>query len=298
MSDNWNSMRDRLFKNNELNLFEFLRINWNQKWLVSFITLASLFIGVTFIKLSHPVYEAKAIIAPPNLSEISGFNAGRSIKKYDLLQPFQRREIYYIFKESFESQLARDTFFNSLQATQNSAKTAATNSAKLFTPIVTTGAVDKNILGKLFVSVRYTDPQEAVALTQKYVEIANQNASNELLNIIKIQNNTVVTDLESRIHAAQLAVQAQEKNGDLNKAQLALENTHIREMQENVELYKDPKVIEPGFLYHLDGQITVSTTPVSPRKGAILLLSIVLGLILGSSSAVLRACLMERKNTL
>ncbi len=298
MSGHVNSIRDRLFKNNELNLFEFLRITWNQKWLVSFITLVSVFIGVTFLKLSRPVYEAKAIIAPPNVSEISSFNAGRSINKYDLLQPFQRREIYTIFKESFESQLTRDTFFNSLHAQQNPTETMPGNSTKPFIPIVTTGVVEKKIFGKRFVSVRDTNPQEAVALARKYVEIANQNAFNELLNIIKIQNNTVVNDLESRIHSAQLHVQEQEKNRDLNKTQLVLENARIREMQENVELYKNSKVLASGLLYHLDGQIAVPTAPVSPRKGAILLLSIALGLLLGCCSAVLRACLTERKNTL
>lgn len=295
MSGNLNSIRDRLFKNNELNLFEFLRIIWNQKWLASFITLAALFIGVVFIKLSPPVYEAKAIIAPPNLSDISRFNAGRSISKYDLLQPFQRREIYTIFKESFESQLTRDAFFSSFHAEQASAKAVVTHTKKLFTPIVTTGLVEKGVFGKRFVSVRYTAPKEAAALVQNYVEIANQNAFNELLNIIKIQNNTVVTDLESRIHTAQLAVQEQEKRGDLDKAQLTLENTRIREMQENVGLYKDPKILESGLLYQLDGQIVIPTAPVSPRKGAILFLSVILGLILASSAAVLRAVLTERK---
>lgn len=295
MSSNLNSIRDRLFKNNELNVFELLRITWNQKWLVSFITLVSIVLGITFIKLSRPVYEAKAIIAPPNLSEISSFNAGRSINKYDLLQPFQRREIYTIFKESFESQLTLDTFFSSFQAKQSSVKTTGINSTKLFTPIVTTGVIDKRIFGKRFVTVRYTDPKEVVALVQQYIEIANQNAFNELLDIIKIQNNTVVADLESRIRAAQLAVQEQEKSGVLNKAQLVLENARIREMQENIELYKDPKVLKSGFLYHLDGPIAVPTAPVSPRKGPILLLSVILGLILGSSSAVLRAVLTERK---
>ncbi|CEG56241.1 Wzz/FepE/Etk N-terminal domain-containing protein [Legionella fallonii] len=300
MSGNLNSVRDRLFKNNELNLNEFFRIIWNQKWLVSFIMLVSILIGITFIKLSRPIYEAKAIIAPPNLSEVSSFNAGRSMQKYDLLQPFERREIYTIFKENFESQLTRDIFFNSLAVKQNSAKTALINSTKHYTPIVSTGVVEKKLFGKRFVTVRYTDPQMAAELAKRYVAIANQNAFNELLNIIKTQSNTVVNDLQSRIRAAQLVLKEQdkEKNNGLNKDQLLLENARIREMQENIELYKAPQVIETGLLYHLDGEVIVPTAPVSPRKSAILFLSVVLGFILGSGSAVLKAFLTERKNIL
>jgi LPS O-antigen subunit length determinant protein (WzzB/FepE family) len=77
-----------------------------------------------------------------------------------------------------------------------------------------------------------------------------------------------------------------------NLSQLAYDS-RVREMQENIELYKNIKINNTALLYRLDGGIAAPLVPISPRKGLILFFSTVLGLIAGTSFVFFKAFLTE-----
>lgn len=332
MSSVNNAQRRLLNSNDEIELFEFFRLLWSKKWFISLITCIGIIIGITIIKSSPPVYEAKAIISPLTLSEVENINAGRTINKYTLIKPFDRLDIYNIFKEHLDSGATKQAllaYLSQSSSVKDKNKELSKSSVNNhFLPIVSAGALMGDPLGKQFVSVRYTDVKRAAELAMKYVEIANHNAVNELFNTIKTQNDIVVSELQSRVNAAitareqidsQKSQLSEAQNNKLDKAKKNNSNTTItnklksdlssfnsdfsqliydsrlREMQENLELYKNFKIDKAAFLYHLDGGIQAPITPVSPRKNFILFLSTVLGLIIGMSFVFLKALITERK---
>lgn len=309
--------------NNELDLIELFRVIWNQKWVIVTILCFAIASGQLFIKRSTPVYEAKISISPPTLAEVEQFNLGRVIKKYTLLPPFNRQDVYNIFMENLGSASTMQDFLHDIK----NSSPVASDVNKPVIPVVSLSDLSRNFLSKQFISVKYTDAGKATEWAKKYLDIANQNALRELTETIKTQNDILVNELQSRVKVAELALKnstdasksglqtalhkeqlakainnnSEELNGDKkdivelnhNLSQVVYES-RIREMEENVELYKNLKIPNSASLYHLDGEITVPATRVSPHKGFILLLSIILGIILGISSAFFNVFIIKK----
>tara|TARA_R110000772_G_scaffold27951_2_gene70812 strand:+ start:507 stop:1589 length:1083 start_codon:yes stop_codon:yes gene_type:complete len=92
----------------EIDLIELFRGLWQQKALILIFTLVALISAAAFVFLSHPEYEAKAGVLPPQLSDIAGYNLGRSEVK---LSQFSVSDVYAVFKADLLSESLKRSFF-------------------------------------------------------------------------------------------------------------------------------------------------------------------------------------------
>lgn len=344
MSTVGNVQKRIMNNNNEIDVMELFYVIMKKKQFIFFMALVGIIIGIVYIKSSHPVYEARALVSPPSLSQIQPLNLGRTIKEYSLLIPFTRTDIYAIFRESLGSESTKKNFLSQISLSSDLNENKTNSSHQVFHSISVI-ASDRDPLGKQFVIVKHEDAKKAANLAKVYVELANQKAINELKQIIQAQNETVVQELKSRISASrsinkeqwetlnmkysldQSNDQSIEGNSNVpsnpvnrgefsksshtesratktNKTYLAHLNKDLdrvddgartRKMMENYIFYKNIKAESTASLYQLEGGGHIPTSLISPHRKLILMVSTLLGLLIGMSIVVLKAIIAERK---
>lgn len=281
-----------------------IRIFWQQKWLIVFITLFSLFIGTICIWKSTPVYEAKALIVAPTEGDIAGLN-GFSIKS-----------VYRVFVESLTSQSAQHLFNQAANNTQLIVKEERYLLLKGH-------QIPYSVLAKA------SSPAHATEAVTRYIKNANQRAMTNLLAILEAQNKVELDKLDQQIKMVQETAQ-QERDDQMTRLKEAFQiasalnlNTPssdatalymqgtqalsmeiqkladresndaytpgLRALQSQYASLKNARInVADVKLFQLDGTIEASTTPVAPRKQLIFILFLILGLSVGSLLAMLR----------
>ncbi|MCI0916078.1 LPS O-antigen chain length determinant protein WzzB [Pseudomonas stutzeri] len=115
-------------RDEEIDLVELAKALWAQKAVIIAVTIAGAAIALAYVLFSTPVYEAKATVLPPLLSDIAAYNAGRlesSLYSSDEdgkssrpnqapLKPFTVEEVYSVFTRNLRSQSLRRDIFNDL----------------------------------------------------------------------------------------------------------------------------------------------------------------------------------------
>jgi len=98
----------------EIDLVELFRNLWQQKLLIIVITLVVTAAAGAYAYLSPPLYEARASVMPPRLSEIAGFNLGRESYNYrrneTVIEQFTVSDIYKVFKTNLLSSSLKESF--------------------------------------------------------------------------------------------------------------------------------------------------------------------------------------------
>lgn len=97
---------------NEVDLFEFLKGIWEQRWLIAVVTAVVLCSAAAYALLSIPVYEARAYVLPPTQNDIEDFNLGRS--ENSDLKPYSVKNVYNAFVNNLQSESLRRNFFNDI----------------------------------------------------------------------------------------------------------------------------------------------------------------------------------------
>lgn len=93
----------------EIDLIALIRGLWDQKALV-ISTMAAIFLAaVAYAFLASPYYEARVGVLPPNVSDIAGYNLGRT--EAAGLQTFTVQDVYNVFLRSLNSESLKRTFF-------------------------------------------------------------------------------------------------------------------------------------------------------------------------------------------
>ena len=99
----------RAYQNDEIDLVELVKGLWAQKWLIVAVTVAVTTFAVAYAFLTKPVYETKASVLPPQLSDIAEYNLGRDVRAG--LKPFTVEAVYGVFTRSLSSEALRRAFF-------------------------------------------------------------------------------------------------------------------------------------------------------------------------------------------
>ncbi|SIR46953.1 LPS O-antigen chain length determinant protein WzzB [Pseudomonas flexibilis] len=94
----------------EIDLAELVKGLWAEKILIAVCTVLVFGCAAIYAFLTQPTYEARAILLPPNISDISGYNLGRDEEKG--LKPFSAQDVYDIFTRSLASETLRRRFFH------------------------------------------------------------------------------------------------------------------------------------------------------------------------------------------
>src|SRR5690554_932669 len=94
---------------NDVDVMALIRMLWDQKALV-FSTMAALFLAaVSYAFLATPYYEARVGVLPPNVSDIAGYNLGRT--EAAGLNPLTVKDVYNVFLRSLDSESLKRNFF-------------------------------------------------------------------------------------------------------------------------------------------------------------------------------------------
>src|SRR5690606_21898829 len=94
--------------NDEIDLVELVKGLWAQKWLIITVTVVVTACAVAYALLTEPVYETKASLLPPQLSDIAEYNLGRTEAN---LKVFNVADVYAVFTSSLSSESLRRGFF-------------------------------------------------------------------------------------------------------------------------------------------------------------------------------------------
>lgn len=301
------NVQNMTVQNNEVNLFELFFDVWKHKRFIVSITILCVILGFVKIKLTAPIYEAKAIIAPPTSTAVERVNYGRSMPKYQLLLPFTRAEIYSIFNENLWSEATRQYFVNDIilpSLTKNAPNISKTENYVKFKELLTIKTLEKgSALSRQEISIKSTSPQKAAVQIKQLLEFVNQQSMTEMTRIIKLQMDSVINELENRIETSKfydneqwqsmkssLAEWNRNNIDDSGKQKMLLttnkliyppEDSELRLMLGSYKLYKNIRLGNINLLYHLDGEIMAPSKPIAPQKRNILFISMIIGLTIG-----------------
>lgn len=99
-------------RDDEIDLIELLKSLWSQKAVIAVCTALVFLCAAAYAFFAPAIYEAKASLLPPNLSDIAEYNLGRD---EDLgLKPFSVKDIYEIFMRSLASESLRRNFLREI----------------------------------------------------------------------------------------------------------------------------------------------------------------------------------------
>jgi len=191
------------YRNDEIDLLELAKGLWQQKTVIIAIAALVAAIAVIYALMARPVYEAKATVLPPLLSNIEAYNAGKdSVGKEAPRKPFTTEEVYAVFTRSLTSQSLRRAFFKdsylpSLSESERNAPDDRLWSA--FNKLVTIKAPDKQQPNIYEVRVEHFDPQLAADWTNELVTRAAAEAKEDMQRNVMSEINTRIRSAERRI---------------------------------------------------------------------------------------------------
>lgn len=162
----------------EIDLFEWCRELWQQKWLILGVTLFSILASGSYAFMENPVYEIKVNLFPPSNSDIADFNYGRAGSSG--LSPFSIKDIYSIFAEKLQSDALRRQFFNDVYLPSLSESRKSAGQDKLyadFTKDLVINVAGRDASDRYYtVVVRSQDPTKTVEWASSYAESAGELA--------------------------------------------------------------------------------------------------------------------------
>lgn len=157
----------------EIDLVELVKQLWMQKWLIVGCTLLITALAAAYAFLSAPTYQATAGVMPPRLSDISGYNLGRSEAK---LKEFTIEDVYAIYKRNLLSDSLKRQFFDEIYLPSLSAEDSGTAKDTLwdrFNSDFNVQAPDaKNNPDYFVVKVEGKTPDVVAEWANHYVEMA------------------------------------------------------------------------------------------------------------------------------
>jgi chain length determinant protein (polysaccharide antigen chain regulator) len=191
------------YRNDEIDLVELAKGLWQQKTIIIAVTALVVAIAVIYALMARPVYEAKATVLPPLLSNIEAYNAGKdSVGKEAPRKPFTAEDVYAVFTRSLTSQSLRKAFFKDsyLPSLPESERNAPDD--KLwsdFNKLLSIKAPDKQQPNIYEVRVEHSDPQLAADWVNELVARAAAAAKEDMQRNVMSEINTRIRSAERRI---------------------------------------------------------------------------------------------------
>lgn len=190
------------YQNDEIDLVELVKGLWAQKLLIIAVTIVVASCATAYAFMSTPVYEAKASLLPPHLSDIAEYNLGRNERVG--LKPFTVEAIYGVFTRSLTSESLRRSFFNEIYLPSlNEADRAAPEDAlwSRFNKQLTITAPNKQRPEYWEVRVENSSPQVAAEWTNLLVTQASERTEANMQRNVASEIFTQAQDVERQIEA-------------------------------------------------------------------------------------------------
>jgi chain length determinant protein (polysaccharide antigen chain regulator) len=205
-------------RDDEIDLVELAKALWSQKLIIIGVTIAGAAIALAYALLSTPVYEAKATVLPPLLSDIAAYNAGRTeaaSPNQAQLKPFSTDEVYAVFTRNLRSLSLRRDFFAEvyLPTLAEGAKSGPRDQLwRKFNEIVSISAPDKQRPELIEVAVQLSTPDRAAAWANQFISRAADASERDMQLNVSSELDTRIRSIERRI--ASLRSTAQQRRED------------------------------------------------------------------------------------
>lgn len=204
-------------RDDEIDLVELAKALWSQKLIIIGATIAGAAIALAYALFSTPVYEAKATVLPPLLSDIASYNAGRteSSENQSQLKPFTVDEVYAVFTRNLRSLSLRRDFFRNvyIPSLPEAARAAPRDQLwSKFNEIVSVRTPDKQRTELVEVSVQQSEPDQAAAWANELISRAAEASERDMQLNVSSELDIRIRSVERRI--ASLRSTAQQRRED------------------------------------------------------------------------------------
>lgn len=245
--------RERLSGGDEIDLVELVQGVWRQKLWVVMVAVPVIALGLAYVMLVPPVYEAKLYIRPPTQNEIAQLNFGRGDGTG--LAPLTARDVYSIYLKSLQSEAVRDKFFrNAFLPTLTQDERGGSRDALYaqFNRMLTVALVAKDIPDRYVITASLDDPRLAAIWVSNYAEMAADRAKDELLSGTRSDISILADNLEQQIRASRASA------GNQRADQIAQLNEALR-IAKSIGLEKPPIIsntLSSEVSAGMDGSLT------------------------------------------
>ncbi len=184
----------------DIDLVELVRGLWEEKWIVLIFSLLGILFAAIYAFLSTPVYEARIAILPPSLSDVAGFNQGRT--RETGLGPFKVQDVYSVFVRNLQADGTRHRFFNEtyLPSLDEELRSVSRDALyKRFTDQISISLPGKDFPGRYLVAIEQEDPERAASWVRWYIADAAEISIQEMLNNAHREIEVKARDIEQRI---------------------------------------------------------------------------------------------------
>ncbi|TCD21216.1 chain-length determining protein [Pseudomonas sp. IC_126] len=187
------------YRDDEIDLVELFKALWQQKLIIIGITIVVTVCAAAYAFLSRPVYEARAMVLPPFLSDIAAYNAGRNASTQNSLKSFSTEDVYAVFTRNLKSLSLRRAFFQDVYLPSLTETRRASPEDRLwasFNDQLTVRAPDKQQPDMLEVRVEHEDAEQAASWVNDFVARAASAAKDDM------QRN-VISEIDARIRSTE-----------------------------------------------------------------------------------------------
>jgi chain length determinant protein (polysaccharide antigen chain regulator) len=193
-------------ENGEFSFMQQLDVFWQQKWLILVITVLCFVLSGAYLLQIKPVYEAKAVIIPPTLSDISQLNIGSSDLGDYPIAALTIKDVYDVFSNTLLSESVRLDLFNQIywpSLTEEQRKSSSKD--KLFSSflkIITVKEVPRTSPIKYVVTADANSPEKARSWLNQFFDIVRKQTINELEKSTNTQNQILAVNAKQKIVGA------------------------------------------------------------------------------------------------
>jgi chain length determinant protein (polysaccharide antigen chain regulator) len=197
----------------ELDLLDLFRLLWQQKAVIILTTLFAAVASLLYAMQTPQIYQAKASVLPPRLSDIAPYNLGRLESE---MVEFKVSDVYAVFTRSLRSESLRRDFFNQVylpalsKAEQESPRDALW--ARFSSALVALAPEPKLRPDNFEVRVESEDPERAAAWANLYVRMAAEKATKDMQSNVLSEIHTRMQALQGRIDV--LRISAKQRRED------------------------------------------------------------------------------------
>ncbi|MDA8486160.1 Wzz/FepE/Etk N-terminal domain-containing protein [Pseudomonas resinovorans] len=215
---NLNSPANPSIQHIEIDLLELFQGIWVQKWLIAAFTAITVACAAAFAFLSTPTYEAKSGGLPPRLSDIAGYNLGRSEAKQ---AEFKIGDVYRVFRRNLLSdgvkrELFQEAYLPSLKETD--ANETQDRLWIRFNDLLAVRMPDaKNNPDYFTITMQHEDPQTAAGWANRYVNMVAEKVRSEMKANLLAEFGTRARSIERRIEVQRTSAQKRREDCDTGK---------------------------------------------------------------------------------
>ncbi|KTD69652.1 lipopolysaccharide biosynthesis protein WzzE [Legionella steelei] len=193
----------------EITMNQLLCEFYQHKKTILLVTLLSIALGIIYILVSAPVYQASAHISAPMQGDIVAFNKGNLWGDNKTIKPMSVDSVYAVFSKELLSASNKKYFFQEYylpllkQKPQNNASLKKLYDA--FSKKFSIKIDNKLSPGQKATGVQYdvmmksTNPEQAAAWVKQFIDLAKERTISSLIGDIEKQRAVVIYQLTHKI---------------------------------------------------------------------------------------------------